>query len=247
MARNQDTSRQEQAERKRRLARELDIAEEGDIEGLLTEEEWFASHNARDMIRHLGGRLSDRKSRLLSCAIARLVWDVLLDERSRNAVEVAERSADGNTSVYELELAEKQANEVATRDHERQLPQHQHFRAIAAKMCAITKPNAAGVCHFVVGFSQGGENLLTRTANLVRDIAGNPFRPVIFSPAWRTSDAVALARTMYEAREFSAMPILADALQDAGCDSDDILNHCRDTAQVHVRGCWVIDLVLGKQ
>jgi hypothetical protein len=49
---------------------------------------------------------------------------------------------------------------------------------------------------------------------------------------------------MYEARDFSAMPILADALQDAGCDNDDILSHCRDTKQVHVRGCWVVDLVL---
>ena len=55
-----------------------------------------------------------------------------------------------------------------------------------------------------------------------------------------------LARTMYDSREFSAMPILADALQDAGCDNDDILAHCRDANQVHVRGCWVVDLVLGK-
>jgi hypothetical protein len=51
---------------------------------------------------------------------------------------------------------------------------------------------------------------------------------------------------MYESRDFSAMPILADALQDAGCDSDAILAHCRDVKQVHVRGCWVVDLVLGK-
>ena len=52
---------------------------------------------------------------------------------------------------------------------------------------------------------------------------------------------------MYETRDFSAMPILADALQDAGCDNDDVLNHCRDAKQVHVRGCWVVDLVLGKE
>jgi hypothetical protein len=83
-------------------------------------------------------------------------------------------------------------------------------------------------------------------AELVRDIFGNPFRPVTFSPSWRTDTAVSLARQMYESREFSAMPILADALQDAGCDNDDILNHCRDAKQVHVRGCWVVDLVLGK-
>ena len=82
---------------------------------------------------------------------------------------------------------------------------------------------------------------------LLRDVFGNPFRPVHFSPDWRTDTAISLARVMYDAREFSAMPILADALQDAGCDNDDILTHCRDTALTHVRGCWVVDLVLGKE
>jgi hypothetical protein len=77
------------------------------------------------------------------------------------------------------------------------------------------------------------------------DIFGNPFRPVALAPAWRTDTAVALARQMYDSRNFSAMPILADALQDAGCDNDAILNHCRDANQPHVRGCWVCDLVLG--
>ncbi len=83
-------------------------------------------------------------------------------------------------------------------------------------------------------------------AELLRDIFGNPFRPVTFDPEWRTSTVMALAQQMYESRDFGAMPILADALQDAGCDSDDILSHCRDPQQVHVRGCWVVDLVLGK-
>ncbi len=82
--------------------------------------------------------------------------------------------------------------------------------------------------------------------HILRDIFGNPFRPVSFSPEWRTDTATAIARQMYESRDFGAMPILADALQDAGCDSDDILAHCRDANQSHVRGCWVVDLVLGK-
>jgi hypothetical protein len=81
-------------------------------------------------------------------------------------------------------------------------------------------------------------------AGYVRDIFGNPFRPVAFSPEWRTDTALTLARQMYEAREFGAMPILADALQDAGCDNPDILDHCRGPGP-HVRGCWVVDLVLG--
>jgi hypothetical protein len=83
-------------------------------------------------------------------------------------------------------------------------------------------------------------------AECLSDIVGNPFRPVAFSAQWRTSTAVAIAQGMYGSRDFSPMPILADSLQDAGCDNDDILNHCRDPRQVHVRGCWVVDLVLGK-
>ena len=80
---------------------------------------------------------------------------------------------------------------------------------------------------------------------LIRDIFGNPFLPVTFSPAWRTDTAIALARTMYDARDFSAMPVLADALQEAGCEDTSILGHCRGEGP-HVRGCWVVDLVLDK-
>ncbi|VTR95758.1 Uncharacterized protein (Fragment) OS=uncultured bacterium PE=4 SV=1 [Gemmata massiliana] len=79
----------------------------------------------------------------------------------------------------------------------------------------------------------------------LKDIFGNPFRPVSFSPSWRSSTAVSLAAQVYESRDFGAMPILADALQDAGCENEDILSHCRG-AGPHVRGCWVVDLVLGK-
>jgi hypothetical protein len=82
-------------------------------------------------------------------------------------------------------------------------------------------------------------------AALFRDVFGNPFRPVDFSPSWRTDTAVSLARQLYDSRDFSAMPILADALEDAGCDSDEALSHCRGEGP-HVRGCWVVDLVLGK-
>ncbi|HVL14361.1 MAG TPA: hypothetical protein VM529_17445 [Gemmata sp.] len=79
----------------------------------------------------------------------------------------------------------------------------------------------------------------------IRDIFGNPFRPVAFDRAWRTDTAVSLARGMYESRDFGAMPILADSLQDAGCTSDVILTHCQQPG-LHARGCWVVDLVLGK-
>jgi hypothetical protein len=81
---------------------------------------------------------------------------------------------------------------------------------------------------------------------LLHDIFGNPFRPVAMDPAWRTEAALALARQMYESRDFSPMPILADALQDVGCEDGAILSHCR-VGGPHVRGCWVADLIIGKQ
>ena len=80
---------------------------------------------------------------------------------------------------------------------------------------------------------------------VLRCIVGNPFRPATLDPSWLTSTVVALARGIYEDRAFDRMTILADALQDAGCDSEDVLNHCRGPGP-HVRGCWVVDLVLGK-
>ena len=82
-------------------------------------------------------------------------------------------------------------------------------------------------------------------SDLLRDIFGNPFRPVAFDPAWRTEAAVGIAAKMYDDRQFAAMPILADALQDAGCEDEQVLTHCREPG-THVRGCWVVDLLLGK-
>jgi hypothetical protein len=85
-----------------------------------------------------------------------------------------------------------------------------------------------------------------RQAGIMREVLGNPFTPVVFEPVWRTDTVAAMARQIYETEDFSAMPILADALQDAGCEQVEILKHCRDEKQTHVRGCWVLDLILGK-
>jgi hypothetical protein len=81
---------------------------------------------------------------------------------------------------------------------------------------------------------------------LIRDIFVNPYRPVSVDQCWLTSNVVSIAHQIYESRDFGAMPILADALQDAGCENADVLDHCRGPGP-HVRGCWVVDLVLGKQ
>jgi hypothetical protein len=80
-------------------------------------------------------------------------------------------------------------------------------------------------------------------ADLIRDIFRHPDQPYRFAPAWRTGDVHGMAKGMYEAQDFSGMPMLADALFEAGCGDEDILAHCRADDR-HVRGCWVVDLIL---
>ncbi len=82
--------------------------------------------------------------------------------------------------------------------------------------------------------------------NQFRDIFGNPFRPVAVDPAWLTPKVVAFATAVYADRAFDSLPILADALEEAGCVNADLLVHCRSDCP-HVRGCWVIDRLLGKE
>jgi hypothetical protein len=102
---------------------------------------------------------------------------------------------------------------------------------------AVNAENPGTVAHLVEAAAQ---------SDLVRDIFGNPFRPVAFDPRWRTSDVVGLAQAIYDDKAFERMPILADALMDAGCEDEQIIGHCRGKGP-HVRGCWVVDLVLGKE
>ena len=83
---------------------------------------------------------------------------------------------------------------------------------------------------------------------LVHDIFGNPFRPVCVSSSWLAWNDGAIrkmAQVVYDDRAFDRLPLLADALEDAGCTDADILSHCRTPGE-HVRGCWVVDLLLGK-
>ncbi|MBY0459631.1 MAG: hypothetical protein K2V38_20115 [Gemmataceae bacterium] len=86
------------------------------------------------------------------------------------------------------------------------------------------------------------------SADLLREIYYHPKEFPAFRPEWRTSDVAHLAAAIYNSRDFSAMPILADALQDAGCDNPHALRHCRaEDAGAHVRGCWVLDLALDRR
>jgi hypothetical protein len=97
------------------------------------------------------------------------------------------------------------------------------------------------------GFYERQEEIESEFATAFREIFGNPFRPVSLDPSWRRSDVLLLAQGIYEEKAFDRMPILADALQDAGCDATQLLDHLRDVNATHVRGCWALDLVLGKE
>ena len=233
----------------------------------MTEEEWLACEVPIRMLEFLQREASDRKFRLLACAIVRSLWQYLDAHTAQPLVDTFEAYTDGRTLYSEVNekrgvvsnLAHSLRHDSATRAALEACLQLTGmavndstaywsgravvFDAVRVEVLAL---HAAGGEPDDATDSASPYQAKVLGASLVRDIFGNPFRPVAFDAAWRTSTAVALAAQMYESREFGAMPILADALQDAGCDNPDILNHCRDTAQGHVRGCWVVDLVLGK-
>jgi hypothetical protein len=119
---------------------------------------------------------------------------------------------------------------------------------MGAAMCAC-EGDSTGTREYtlnVVEFLLDGDEESSQLAELIREIFGNPFRPVAIDPRWLTETVVALATGIYAERAFDRMPILADALEEAGCDHADILSHCRGDGP-HVRGCWVVDLLLGKE
>jgi hypothetical protein len=213
-----------------------------------------------------------RKLRLLACAFCRRIEDLLVDERSRRAVLISEQFVDGWVTEGELrrayEAATKAVEDWVNRTSTSavygggvfSLPSADRkatalgARAVA-EATAPLRPEIAVSTAFEAAIERGAAMDSTAWAvealgvparlRLIRDVFGNPFRPVPFSPQWRSEDVVAIARAIYEDRTFDRLPILADALQDAGCDSDELLEHCRGDGP-HVLGCWALDVVLGK-
>jgi hypothetical protein len=219
----------------------------------MTEEQWLACASVGRALQTLN-RLTRvvspgwrRKFRLFGCHCLRRLQPLVPGDRFVRALDVAEQHFDGLATIGELKAAVAEAQEgyeVHRSDLEE--PEGQTVQELDQLLKAdphAAAYGAAGAVLLVPG-SRSDAELQAEMMQQVRDIFGNPFRPVAFDLSWRTSTAVALARQMYESREFSAMPILADALQDAGCENADILGHCRGPGP-HVRGCWVVDLVLG--
>lgn len=197
----------------------------------MTEAEWLASECASDMVQFL--RDSDRspetdaarsrKYRLFACACVRRAWVwQTLGEADWAAVVVAEQLADGQVTPTQLQDA-RRSGAVGV-----------------ARMTLLRSPRMAA--------NDVARALSTDSGlpSLLRDVIGNPFRAVTVDPAWVTTTTRGLAEGIYAERAFDRLPILADALEDAGCDNSDILSHCRGDG-LHVRGCWVVDRILGKE
>lgn len=190
---------------------------------------------------------SQRKRILAFVACCRSTWSHVSLECNRKALATSEKYADGEATLQELEINWRRARFEP-------IVYCEWFMAVAGPLddgtvidiSPHTDEDYQALATFEGTVSKADrEEWSPERIAFGLDVFGHVFRDATFDPSWRTSTVHALARQMYQTRDFSPMPILADALQDAGCDNDDILDHCRGPGP-HVRGCWVVDLVLGK-
>lgn len=209
---------------------------------ITTEPQWLDSIDPEAMARLLeSGDPDPRRWQLFACACC---WRILpmLDERSRQAVAIAERHAEGLASGKEVEEARHLAQCAVATTWQSRGDTCLGYAAVAVHY-ALVRPQRA---HAYAALAAGGGQVAERRvqADLLRDVFGNPFRPARLDAAWRTPTVLAIAADIYHNDSFSELPVLGDALEDAGCDDPDILDHAR-SARPHVRGCWLVDLLLG--
>jgi hypothetical protein len=222
----------------------------------MTEAEWLACEDPQPILRKLD--LEDnlawpRKKRLLACACCRRVLPLLNDARSVAAVEVAERFADNLADHANLESTWLMVDEIAGQQWKVTATGGDRASAIAAILPSIACDNdGANIAydaytHLLELTSVARQPLQRAWVKQVIHCIFGPllFRRVFSDPSWLPSTVTNLAQGIYAECAFDRMPILADALEDAGCTHADVLNHCRQPGE-HVRGCWVVDLVLGK-
>ena len=204
----------------------------------MTEQEWLGCIDPHPMLEFLRGKANDRKLRLFAVACSRRVWSVI-DPLGQAAVDVAESFADGFAGPDELRAARLACQRAGG----------QAAWYAAATNPAIAARNAArsaqaGVANNAVLGTEAAE--LFAQASLVREIFGNPFRPLSMDPSWLTPAVIELAQANYDDRAFDQMPELTHTLHEAGCENAEILSHCRGPWP-HVKGCWAVDLVLGRE
>ncbi|HEX4613640.1 MAG TPA: hypothetical protein VH092_35990 [Urbifossiella sp.] len=240
----------------------------------MTEAEWLAATDPTPMLEFLRGKVSDRKLRLFGNACCRRIWAHLGDPRSRSIVVASERFVEDEVGADVLNRAFAEAAEAREAAHHEGGDQDATESVLGLRGGLILSQVIEGACESVAylaveeawesidnpqsdmgrsrdeEYEDALESGRTREkvgeAGILRDVFGPlPFRPIAVDPSWLTSATGALARGIYEERAFDRLPVLADALEDAGCSQDEILSHCRGGGP-HVRGCWVVDLVLGK-
>jgi hypothetical protein len=209
----------------------------------MTEAEWLACKDPQKMLEFLQGKASNRKLRLFTCAYCRAVRESqhLLGP---STVAVAERYADGLASDQDL-ASQRRKNAFFAEERWPVAPSAYDgaWQAVDWLTSALNlmKIDPDALRHFPIP----ADDVVKRSVLLLRDLFGNPFRPVTIDRTWMTPAVVQLARSLYEERRFEDMPILADALEEAGCQDAAVLEHCRGPGP-HVRGCWVLDLLLEK-
>jgi hypothetical protein len=229
-----------------------------------TEEEWLNCTTPQSLLWTLRGKHLLRQRRLFAVACCWRWLHEMVDPESRRAVEVAERYADALANQDELESVYDAAQNLST-ERLLSIPECESDTARLWNFWILA--HAAQIaCAPSVTFNltELSRELLLRAAwlgsehedqekraqcALFRDIFGNPFRPQPSVDSswlsWNGGVILNLAQAIYDDRAFDRLSILADALEEAGCDNADILNHCRQPGE-HVRGCWVVDLLLGK-
>ena len=225
----------------------------------MTEAEWDACTDPKAMLDYLPGRPSGRKLRLFGCACCRRVWE-LLDDRGRRAVSAAEGHAEGLMDDEGLEEARRQADRdrgpVIIKEYAAAgwafgaahavVFDDAYWNERAAAQGALTAAWCAAEAAWrsLPGWSVVKEQ--AAQACLLRDVVENPYRPGWTDPSWLTATVRQLAEGIHADRAFDRLPRLAAALEGAGCDNAEVLAHCRGKGP-HVRGCWVVDLLLGKE
>jgi hypothetical protein len=228
----------------------------------MKEAAWKKSRNWENMLTCLRVQFqatrrksSRRKLRLFACGCCRAIWHLVPEQPCRRIVETCERFADAQASKQELKAEWRAAweicgmtdvvwrgavasalNRLANEDISVVLQAPHEIPRIGYYASQATSPKDK---------NEEQRKYELRLCDLLRDIFGNPFRTVPNRSSWRSQTITRLAQAIYDDRAFDRLPLLADALLDAGCDNADILDHCR-AATEHVRGCWVVDLLLGK-
>lgn len=189
------------------------------VPAYMTEAEWLTTNNAwRMMMNLVNFTTSERQHRLFRVACGK-------GERRDFTLEITER----------LEMTERLADQMSAEGNS------------SSRERLVSFISERFEPWHLVSISNTTQQPDEAKASLIRCIFGSPTRIpfTVINPSWLTSTVLTIANQMYDSREFSAMPILADALQDADCDNERILDHCRQPGQ-HVQGCWVIDLLLAK-